>query len=240
MRKTLLLLLIAATTLLWALIGYGLGPPLIESAYKGQSYEFFNAMITGQNIHPMSKYLADWQKLRFFSGITLGVFIPTLFVLLPHAKRFSEQRDYHQMNPSRVYLALCVALAITLGSIGCIVFDKEYWPLSNYPMYAKASFEKKAICCQTYLINDDGTETLAIGMFDPMNESIINLAAANHLRVGSIDQFGKDLLELYRIRNQQKIVGIRIYKCIWEIDPWAKNTESPDRELLTETLWSEQ
>ena len=53
-------------------------PAIIESAYRGESLPIFNSIISGQEIHPVQKYLSTWE---FVSWRVTGMLI--VFALMP-------------------------------------------------------------------------------------------------------------------------------------------------------------
>jgi predicted DCC family thiol-disulfide oxidoreductase YuxK len=48
---------------LWIALANLVAPLLIESAYKGESLSYFNALIAGRAAHPLDEYLHDWKQL---------------------------------------------------------------------------------------------------------------------------------------------------------------------------------
>ena len=50
---------------MWIVFSEYAVPPLIESAYRGESLPIFNRMISGQASHPVAEYLSDWDRLRW-------------------------------------------------------------------------------------------------------------------------------------------------------------------------------
>ena len=62
-RLPLLLILMVISLGLWIICAKLVVPPVIESAYRGESWSFLNRMIRGQATHPVSEYLQDWDAL---------------------------------------------------------------------------------------------------------------------------------------------------------------------------------
>ena len=62
-RIPLLLTLMVITLGLWIVCAKLVVPPVIESAYRGESWSFVNGMIRGQATHPLSEYLQDWEAI---------------------------------------------------------------------------------------------------------------------------------------------------------------------------------
>ena len=62
-RVRLLLVLMILSLGLWIVFAKLVVPPLIESAYRGESWSFLNRMISGQAVHPVGHYLQVWDRL---------------------------------------------------------------------------------------------------------------------------------------------------------------------------------
>ena len=60
-----LILAIVCLGLVWIALSKYAIPPLIESAYHGESLSIFNKMISGQASHPIGEYLTDWDRVRW-------------------------------------------------------------------------------------------------------------------------------------------------------------------------------
>src|SRR5262245_5597263 len=62
-RIRLVLVFCLASALLWIVFAKLAVPPLIQSAYRGESLPIFNSMIKGQHVHPVRRYLQKWDGL---------------------------------------------------------------------------------------------------------------------------------------------------------------------------------
>jgi len=62
-RIPLVLSLMVISLGLWIVCAKLAVPPVIESAYRGESWSFLNRMIQGQATHPVSEYLQDWNAI---------------------------------------------------------------------------------------------------------------------------------------------------------------------------------
>jgi hypothetical protein len=60
----------------WILVDWLLIPSLIESAYRGESLEVLNGLISGQAFHPVEHYLSLWNRIYW------EVLVSTLVILL--------------------------------------------------------------------------------------------------------------------------------------------------------------
>jgi hypothetical protein len=57
-----LLLVLMGVSLVWIIFAKLIVPPVIESAYRGESWPFLNRMIHGQAVHSVHFYLALGQS----------------------------------------------------------------------------------------------------------------------------------------------------------------------------------
>ncbi len=58
---------------LWFILSNFVVPPIIESAYRGESLPIPNDIISGQEIHPLEHYLAGWEIISWRVLGILGV-----------------------------------------------------------------------------------------------------------------------------------------------------------------------
>jgi predicted DCC family thiol-disulfide oxidoreductase YuxK len=58
-----LLRLMCVSVGLWIVFAKLIVPPIIESAYRGESFSFFNSIIQGQKLHPVAFYLQLWDRI---------------------------------------------------------------------------------------------------------------------------------------------------------------------------------
>ena len=65
---------------LWIICAKLIAPPVIEGAYRGESWSFLNRMIQGQATHPVNEYLQDWDALTI--PVLLGGLAFWLLVLV--------------------------------------------------------------------------------------------------------------------------------------------------------------
>ena len=68
-----LLLVLTGLSLVWIVFAKLIVPPVIESAYRGESWPFLNRMILGRHVNPVSFYLEKWDTIarRCLVGILL-------------------------------------------------------------------------------------------------------------------------------------------------------------------------
>ncbi len=151
--------------------------------------------------------------------------------------RLRRSQDIHQMPHRRLVVAWMVIGFIFLGSANDIVFSTEHWPFSSYPMYASVRKKNNATVIHVYLIGPDGEEFLAQSAFHPFDRSRLHHSLRRRKSPRTIQRAGQALLSLYSKHGDGKpIRGLRIYECTWELDPWARNANDPERTLLCECL----
>jgi hypothetical protein len=69
MRRTRFFLMLTCVLLgllgLWIAFAKLVVPPVIESAYRGESFPILNSLMTGRATHSMHEYLQDWEQLAW-------------------------------------------------------------------------------------------------------------------------------------------------------------------------------
>ena len=70
----------AAACVLWLAFATFVVPPIIESAYRGESLAFLNDMIHGQSVNPVAYYIGKWHWVEARVFATLLVFCGLVFV----------------------------------------------------------------------------------------------------------------------------------------------------------------
>src|SRR2546421_8439699 len=81
-----LLLVLMGLSLVWMAFAKLIVPPVIESAYRGESWSFLNRMILGQAQFSVSHYLQKWDKVIVTSLLSgLGFY---LIVLVSSSQAF--------------------------------------------------------------------------------------------------------------------------------------------------------
>ena len=80
-RVRLLLILMLLSLGLWIVFAKLVVPPVIESAYRGESWSFLNRMISGQAVHPVRFYLQMWDRLSTVCLVSSLGFLLLMLVL---------------------------------------------------------------------------------------------------------------------------------------------------------------
>ena len=71
---------VAAVSMVWVLFADFAVAPLIESAYRGESFAFLNHLIGGSGSHSLETYLEAWQDM---STRALGMLLVIGMLPLP-------------------------------------------------------------------------------------------------------------------------------------------------------------
>src|SRR5262249_4241507 len=74
------IIIVCALVVLWIVFAKFVVPLIIGSAYRGESLPVLNNLIEGQAIHPVEKYLGDWDQ--FATHMTVSFVGWALFALL--------------------------------------------------------------------------------------------------------------------------------------------------------------
>jgi predicted DCC family thiol-disulfide oxidoreductase YuxK len=122
-RNRSLLVLMCVSAGLWIVFARLVMPPLIESAYHGQSLPFLNRIIEGQHVHPVSFYLQQWDRLSaryLLSG--LGIWLLILVVSSPAAffRRFVGEATPGALGAIRMWTCAILFLTLSWEDLGSI------------------------------------------------------------------------------------------------------------------------
>jgi hypothetical protein len=126
---------------------------------------------------------------------------------------------------------------ILLGSFLDLVRDTEHWPWSCYPMYSYMETGTKFDDLRIYGVLNDGSE-ISLYAHDQYLQPFDQSRMAEILEV--IDWkpgFTKAIENCYdryeSLRRKGKLdapalVGMRVYRVYWTLDPYGKTIEHPD------------
>jgi len=126
-----LLLVLMGLSLAWIVFAKLIVPPVIESAYRGESWPFLNRMILGQAEFSVSHYLQKWDKVTT-TGLLSGLGF-CLIVLLISSPAFSR-RIVGEATPGAlgaIRMWTCAILLLTtlwedLGSIAWLPVELRH------------------------------------------------------------------------------------------------------------------
>ena len=247
-----------ALTVVWAALAYFAVPPLIASAYRGESLPLLNAVIEGRDVHPLSKYLEEWARaarlgLAVLSGGTLLLALVTRIEFQRAADRLLRLRAQDAEtsmalgpNTARRRGINAWILLLLCASMACIVVGKEVWPFSHYDMYAAIRTENDFERHHLFGVLADSSEVEIdlLRQLTPFDMARLHTAL---LRIklwhgeAAVQRALQASYELYELRRREgahtgpPIVGMRYYRLDWQVDAWARNRDQPrERELIAE------
>src|SRR5262245_52534337 len=102
---------------LWIAFAKLVVPPIIESAYHGDSLPFLNKMITAQHVNPMSYYLQKWDRatVHYLLNV-LGLFVLLVVAVVTGPnffRRFVGEATPGSLGAIRMWT--CAILLLTLS-----------------------------------------------------------------------------------------------------------------------------
>lgn len=150
------------------------------------------------------------------------------------------------MTKRRVLLVHGLLALLIGGSLFALLSQREYWPFSPYSMYSETQRERRLTRLWVFGVRQDvpGAELSlhehryirpfyksrlipALGRLerDPRRRILLHRALEDVL----------DRYEERRARGRLRgppLVGIRLYRLEWELDPRARNVNRPTRRTL--------
>ena len=116
-RIRFLLVLMCVSAGLWIAFAKLVVPPIIESAYRGESLPFLNNMITAQHVNPISYYLQKWDRITIHYLLSgLGLFVILLVAAVSNPiffRRFVGEATPGSLGAIRMWT--CAILLLTLS-----------------------------------------------------------------------------------------------------------------------------
>lgn len=150
------------------------------------------------------------------------------------------------MNRWRVKLVYGLIAALVGGHLFDILSGREHWPFSNYPMYSNARRSHSLSALLPYGVTEEEPPReiafLVPEYIDPFGRGRLRAAlgrlhssADREYRLSKAldDLLGRyDARRLAGLHDGPPLRGIRLYRAVWRIDPWARNADRPDRRDL--------
>ena len=150
------------------------------------------------------------------------------------------------LGKRREFLVYAVIFVITSGSLFDIATQREHWPFSPYRMFSSVKREH-SISAKRLIGVTDGDPPREITLQDPQYIqplSSLGLSTSLNRKPNDVtyEQYYTEALrhvldryEALRIAGEHdgpRLRGIRLYKYHWKLDPWARNAERPDSQVL--------
>jgi hypothetical protein len=236
----------------WVFFAYFVTPMVITKAYHQESLAVFNRMIAGRASHTLSEYLSDWRGLANKASLGLAVleFLAVLAVAGANTTyRIAPGQPVPQTGISKPRLLIVYGLGVIIfgGTLSDILTDTEHWPFSSYPMYSSIDVSKTysfsflrlyGVLQRSPLVEMPLDDDIYLQPFD---NSRLPLALEYAGMENRLDEAVADCLARYETaRNAGRhggpqLVGMRLYRVTWTLEPSASNVDRPDyKELLTE------
>jgi predicted DCC family thiol-disulfide oxidoreductase YuxK len=121
-RIRFLLILLCVLAGLWIAFAKLVVPPIIESAYRGESLPFLNSIIKSQHVNPISHYLQKWDRLTMhylLNGVGLGLL--ALLVSSPaFFRKFVGEATPGSLGAIRMWTCAILLLTISWEDLASI------------------------------------------------------------------------------------------------------------------------
>lgn len=255
----LIVLTIILLASLWIMFSRLVAPPLIQRAYREESVPIVNIIISKRATYSIEDYLTKWDKItKRGLLILLSTGLVVLVITRPEFQRLVDARPGILKRPppafdasiplerTRIWLANAVIAVIIGGSLFEYLAGAENWPFSRYPMYSGVQRERSFSVLRLFGVTDE-ERPHEIPLTDfryiqPLDEIRLWIASDRMLRHPNSQQLLSEALrdclaryEALRLAGRHEgppLQGIRLYRLSWELDPWARNIEQPDRRDL--------
>ena len=165
------------------------------------------------------------------------------------AIRFRTVLERAPLPPRRLAIVLILMAVMVGGSIRDIVFDREDWPLSQYPMFSTVELRPTLQAIRVVGVTRE-TAPREIPLMDdrsigPLDQCRLSTALARTFNNPSRRPLGpamlRGVLDLYEARRASgenegpPLEAVRAYDMTWSLEPDARNVDRPDvRHLIAE------
>ena len=162
----------------------------------------------------------------------------------------SHERPLKSLARGRLLLAHAVIAIIFTASVYDIIKDRDHWPFSAYPMFSLIPKREPIRLLRLFGLTEglDAHEVPLVAAeylnpFDDMRlQGRLALLTAPDRRP-QLSEALRDCLSRYQARLREhrhdgpSLQGIRLYQLEWEFEPYATNSERPNRrELIAEVI----
>jgi hypothetical protein len=155
------------------------------------------------------------------------------------------------MKKSRVFLLSAISFVLIVGPLYCIVFDTQYWPFSQYPMFAHLARTDSVSELQLYGVTQgEPHDEIPISQrhIEPFNQSRFRAALRkmeskrnpeersrllNKALLDSLQRY--ETLRLAEFHDGPPLQGVRLYREEWQLDAQGRKADLPDhRKMIAE------
>jgi glycosyltransferase involved in cell wall biosynthesis len=192
------------------------------------------------------RYLAGYLRERASSGGRRRHLRHVLGLL---GRRCHTILERAPLSPLRFAIVLLLMAVMVVGSIWDIVFDREDWPLSQYPMFSTVDLRPALQVIRVVGVTRE-TVPREIPLLDdrsigPLDQCRLSTALARVFNNPSRRSLGpamlRGVLDLYEARRAggenegPPLDAVRAYDMTWRLDADARNVDRPEvRRLLAE------
>jgi hypothetical protein len=155
------------------------------------------------------------------------------------------------MTKSRVFLLSGISFLLILGSLFCIISDREYWPFSQYPMFSAIERTNSVSALQLYgVTQEEQPDEILMDErhIEPFNKARFTMALrrmeskrnpekrSRLLKEALLDSLKRyEKLRLAGLHDGPPLQGARLYRVEWQIDARLGRPDLPDhRKLIAE------
>jgi len=230
-------------------LAYSLGPVVIAKAYRGQSLAILNHLIKGQATHPLTEYLAHWNRIA--STLSFGLAILCSYILLAIVRVSREAPvELHEppgvaMSKTRRLVVYGLGAVIFGGALSDLMRDTEHWPFSAYTMFSRIQVSKTYSTLRLYGVVERSPlieMPLDSNVYlQPFDNSRLAAALEHALEENKVNDGLTDCLTRYEalrragVHHGPPLVAMRLYSLTWMLDTSASNVERPEvKQLLAE------
>jgi glucosyl-dolichyl phosphate glucuronosyltransferase len=254
---------IAAAMRLQERIGHG--GTLLEEPVRGRGILGVPGYVCGELVREIQAYCKEWLKDGNTSR-TLDHLHRTTYLagylrerMRSHFRTISARTALEHseslwrdaaarlpLPPARYALVLLLMAVILGGSLFDIVYDREDWPLSQYPMFSTVDAQPglRSIRLMGVTAESSPREIALLDnrMIGPLDQCRLSTALArtfgNASRRGLAPSMLHGVFELYegrRIAGEHDgppLQAVRAYDMTWTLDPQGRNVDHPDEQRL--------
>ena len=239
----------ALVVTLWLIGAAFVVPPVIHSAYRGESWPILNDLISGSATLPVEAYLADWRGVAGrIATLILALGAAAVVVARPEVRDFVRPDGLPHGalplgNRRRVGI-IAVITTVVLGSLASIFLNREVWPFSQYGMYSGIAQERFSQIRVFGVTAAGEVDLSATRYWTPMGRVHFDLAVQRWQEdTEQVEAALSGALTLYDSRrllgshDGPAVRGLRFYEVEWLLHPRAENVDRPERrELIYEFL----
>jgi hypothetical protein len=158
-----------------------------------------------------------------------------------------DSENIYVISRRRLVLAHVIIGTLILGSYYALVFDREFWPFSPYPMYSSILDEKTVTGMRLYGVTQEEPHREILlrdpDYVRPFNPHALELAWEGvRVKGGESNQALKEALRDSLRRYEElrtagrhhgpRLEGMRLYQEQWQMDARAENLNRPDHRWL--------